>query len=137
MALDQAFDMSRLDELRKAVLAEATTAGMPGDRAMDVMLAVHELAVNAVCHGGGAGRARLAIVAGELHCLVSDAGPGSADGDTGGSGAAVAPPWVVRPGHGLWLVHNAADHVSVACGLSGSHVTVIFTLPGEACHAPE
>lgn len=128
MALDHAFDANTLHELRKAVLAEATTAGMPGDRAVDVMLAVHELAANAVCHGGGAGRARMSVVAGELHCLVSDAGPGSAAGDARGPGAG-AEPWVVRPGHGLWVVRNAADHFSVASGLGGSRVRAVFTLP--------
>lgn len=128
MALDQAFDFNTLHELRKAVLAEATTAGMPGDRAVDVMLVVHELAANAVCHGGGAGRARMRVSDGELHCMVSDAGPGSANGDARGRGAG-AEPWAVRPGHGLWMIHNAADHFSVASGSGGSRVTAVFTLP--------
>lgn len=131
MALDQAFDVHTLHELRKAVLAEATTAGMSGDRALDVMLAMHELAANAVCHGGGAGRALMSVVDGELRCLVSDAGPGSPNGDARGRGAD-ATSWAVRPGHGLWMVRNAADRFSVASGLGGSRVTAVFTLPGEA-----
>lgn len=128
MALDEAFDVNSLHELRKAVLAEAAAVGMSGDRASIVVLAVHELAANAVRHGGGAGRARMWVVAGELYCQVSDPGPASSDGDAGvGVGGTL--PWAVRPGHGLWLVRNAADHFSIASTLAGSNVTAVFVLP--------
>jgi anti-sigma regulatory factor (Ser/Thr protein kinase) len=66
-----------LPDLRNAVLAGAVAAGLPDDRAAEVTLAVHKLAANAVRHGGGAGRARMRVVAGQLQCQVSDAGPGS------------------------------------------------------------
>lgn len=128
MALDEAFDVNTLHELRKAVLAEAASVGMPGDRASEVVLAVHELAANAVRHGGGAGRARMWVVAGELYCQVSDPGPASSDGDAG-VGVGVTLPWTVRPCHGLWLVRNAADHFSVASTLAGSNATAVFILP--------
>jgi anti-sigma regulatory factor (Ser/Thr protein kinase) len=36
--------------LRTEVLALAGQAGLPDDRAGDVVLAVHELAANVVCH---------------------------------------------------------------------------------------
>jgi anti-sigma regulatory factor (Ser/Thr protein kinase) len=130
MALDQAFNANTLHVLREAVLVEAAAAGMPDDRATEVMLAVHELAANAVRHGGGTGQARMRVVAGELHCQVSDAGPGSADGDARRGDAGTIRPWPLQPGHGLWLVRNAADHVSMASGLGGSEVTAVFTLPG-------
>jgi anti-sigma regulatory factor (Ser/Thr protein kinase) len=130
MALDQTFDADTLADLRKAVLAVAAAVGMPDHRAAEVMLAVHELAANAVRHGAGAGRARLRVVGGELHCQVSDAGPGSLDGDAHGVSAGEAPSWPVKRGHGLWLVRNAADQVSIASGPSGSAVTVVFALSG-------
>jgi anti-sigma regulatory factor (Ser/Thr protein kinase) len=130
MALDQAFDANTLQELRKAVLAEATAAGMPDDRAADVVIAVHELAANAVRHGAGAGRLRMRVVAGELHCLVHDAGPASVDGHARRTGADTAWPWPVRPGCGLWLVKKVADRVSATAGLGGSRITAIFALPG-------
>jgi anti-sigma regulatory factor (Ser/Thr protein kinase) len=129
-AFNQAFSADTLAGLRKSVLAEAEAAGMPGGRAGEVMLAVHELAANAVCHGGGAGLAQMRVVAGELHCQVSDAGPGSVDGDARRGGASQAGPWPVEPGHGLWLVHKVADRLSMACGLGGSRVTAVFALPG-------
>ena len=129
MTLDQAFDVKTLHELRAAVRAEAGVAGLSDDRAAEVMLAVHELAANAVRHGGGAGRVRIRVVAGELHCKVSDAGPDSTDGDVRRGSADAVWPWLSRHGHGLWLVQNAADHVSVVSGLGGTEVTAVFVLP--------
>jgi hypothetical protein len=51
--LDREFGANALAGLREAVLGCATACGMAEDRAIDVMLVVHELAANAVCHGAG------------------------------------------------------------------------------------
>ena len=141
MALDRAFDAETLPDLRKEVLAQAAAAGMVADRAADVMLAVHELAANAVRHGAGAGRLAMRVRDGRLECEVSDAGPPRVDGqrvdgqgvDGPGSRAAraTARPWPVQRGHGLWLVQAAADQVSVARGSAGNRVTAVFNLPGR------
>jgi hypothetical protein len=44
--------------------------GMPEGRALDVMLAVHELAANAIEHGGGTGRLRMSVTNQELICRI-------------------------------------------------------------------
>lgn len=140
--LDREFDTGALAGLRQAVLGYATACGMPGDRAIDVMLAVHELATNAVRHGPGHGRLRLHVTASTLHCEVSDPGPSSRDArapdSTSGQppGAPGAMPWPVEQGHGLWLVHQAADHLRVTCGPHGTLITVLFTLPAAAARPP-
>ena len=121
--LDREFDTGALAGLRQAVLDYATACGMPGDRAIDVMLAVHELAANAVRHGPGHGRLRLYVTGSTLHCEVSDPGPSSRDG------RAVVP-WPVEQGHGLWLVRTTGDHLRVSSGPHGSLITVVFTWPG-------
>ena len=128
--LDLAFDGDTLSDLRKAVLAVAVAAGLPGERADEVMFVVHELAANAVRHGGGAGRALLNVTAGYLSCQVSDTGPGSPAGRARSDGGDPGVPWPFRSGHGLWLVRNVADHLSVQAGPHGSEVTVAFRLPG-------
>jgi anti-sigma regulatory factor (Ser/Thr protein kinase) len=128
MALNCAFDASTLPSLRRAVLAEAAAAGMPGDQAADVMLVVHELAANAVRHGPGAGQLDMRVRDGRLHCRVSDAGAPGVDGQ--GPGRAAARPWPVQHGHGLWVVQVTADQVSVARGPAGAQVTAVFPLPG-------
>ena len=132
--LDLAFDAGTLSDLRKAVRAVAVAAGLPGERADEVMFAVHELAANAVRHGGGAGRAWLDVTAGYLNCRVSDTGPGSPAGRARGDGGDPGAPWPFRPGHGLWLVRNVADHLSFQAGPYGREVTVAFRLPGPPGH---
>ncbi len=140
--LDRGFDTDALAGLREAVLSYATACGMQEDRAIDVMLAVHELAANAVRHGPGRGRLRMHITASTLHCEVSDPGPSSRNGRVpdGASGQAPgapgAMPWPVEEGHGLWLVRTAADHIRVTSGPHGSLITADFTLPAAAASPP-
>jgi anti-sigma regulatory factor (Ser/Thr protein kinase) len=138
--LDREFDTGALAGLREAVLGYATACGMAGDRAIDVMLAVHELAANAVRHGPGHGRLRIHVTASTLHGEVSDPGLPSRDGrvpDGADGQAPGAVPWPVEQGHGLWLVHTLADHVRVTSGPHGSLITVVFTLPAAAAPAPQ
>lgn len=116
--LNREFDAATLAGLRDAVLAFAAAHGMSRARATDVMLAVHELAANAVRHGPGHGRLRMRVTARTLRCEVSD--PGQADDD----------PWEVKEGHGLWLVGKTADHVSVSAGPEGCRITMRFALAG-------
>lgn len=116
--LDREFNAATLAGLRDAVLAFAGARGMSRGRATDVMLAVHELAANAVRHGPGHGRLRMRVTARTLRCEVSD--PGQAGDDQ----------WEVKEGHGLWLVGKTADHVSVTSGPEGSRITVRFALTG-------
>jgi anti-sigma regulatory factor (Ser/Thr protein kinase) len=133
--LDQEFDTDALAGLREAVLGYATACGMARDRAIDVMLAVHELAANAVRHGPGHGRLRVHVTASTLRCEVSDTGLSSRDGrvpDGAGRQAPGAVPWPVEEGHGLWLVDTLADHVRLTSGPHGSLITVVFTLPAAA-----
>lgn len=133
--LDQEFGETTLRVLRETVLAHATAAGMPEGRALDVMLAVHELAANAIKHGGGTGNLRMSVTHRELICQVSDPGWASSGllrSSTPGShlpgAAAQRSPWPYEPGHGLWLVRKVADQMSVNAGPAGSQVTVAFTM---------
>jgi anti-sigma regulatory factor (Ser/Thr protein kinase) len=140
--LDREFGTDALAGLRKAVLRCATACGMPKERAIDVMLAVHELAANAVRHGPGHGRLRMHVTASILRCEVSDPGPARRDGRAPGCTGARAPdapgaaPWPVEQGHGLWIVRKAADHLRITCGPHGSLITADFTLPATAAPPP-
>src|ERR1700722_12528560 len=72
--LDQAFDADSLYALRAAVAAHVTEAALAPGRADDLVIAVHELAANAVRHGAGHGRLRIWRSEAALLCEVSDDG---------------------------------------------------------------
>ena len=122
-ALDQAFDSDSLYSLRAAVAAHGSQAGLSEGRTRDLVLAVHELAANAVRHGAGQGRLRLWAADDAVRCEVTDQG---APGETDTADTADAARWQAEPGHGLWLVRQIADSASVQSGVSGTVAAVIF-----------
>ena len=122
--LDLAFDSGMLSIVRTRMHVHARRAGMPGDRVAEVVLAVHELAANAITHGGETGRLRVWDLAGALHCQVDDGDP-PAPGDPA---LASWPPELA--GHGLWVVRHIADQMQIARGPRGTRVTVTFNARG-------
>jgi anti-sigma regulatory factor (Ser/Thr protein kinase) len=129
--LEQAFDSGSLYVLRAAVAAHAAAAGLSRARVYNVVAAAHELAANAVRHGAGRGRLRLWADGAFLYCQVSDEGP-ARSGDHQPAGAA---DWRREDGHGLWVVGEVADHLSIDHGPAGTTATAAFALgspPGPA-----
>jgi anti-sigma regulatory factor (Ser/Thr protein kinase) len=91
-----------------------------------MVLAVHELAANAVCHGGGAGRLRVWNLAGALYCQVDD-GNSPASGQPEDSPGQAAPNSLpCEPGHGLWVVRQLADQMQSLSGQGGTSVLIRF-----------
>ena len=139
-AVDQTFDGDSLYTVRATVAAHASEAGIQEGRVRNVVLAVHELAANAVRHGAGQGRMRLWVTGDGIRCELTDAGAPSAgangDGDDQATGcrdaasAGAASPgaalWPVEHGHGLWLVRKIADQVSLESGPSGTVALASF-----------
>jgi anti-sigma regulatory factor (Ser/Thr protein kinase) len=121
--LDQAFDRDSLYALRAAVAAHAAEAGLPRQQVYDVVTAAHELAANAIRHGAGQGRLRLWADGRSLHCQVSDDGPAKRDAARPDVAA-----WQREHGHGLWIVDQVADRVSLDRDPAGTTITVTFTI---------
>jgi anti-sigma regulatory factor (Ser/Thr protein kinase) len=107
---------------------------------MDVVLAVHELAANAIRHGVGVGRLRVWNLVRELCCQVDDGDPprsesparhpaGSATSAADGHAKTLASSMSSAPGHGLWLARQVADRISMVSGPGGTRVIVAFNLP--------
>jgi len=120
LVLEQEFDVGSLYALRAAVAAHAAKAGLGRQRVYDVTAAAHELAANTVMHGAGQGLVRLWTSGQFLLCQVTE------DRDAG-----VAVPWPEEHGHGLWLVGQVADQLSIDHGPAGTTVTARFLLsPG-------
>ncbi len=122
--LDMTFAAGDLIRLRPAVAAYAAELGA-GRRGEDVVLIAHELASNAIRHGGGTGRLRLWRDDYRLLCRVSDTGPGLAD--VAGAGAEL-PSAQVPGGRGLWIARRLAA-VRIDSGPKGTVITAAMPLP--------
>src|SRR5579872_7396404 len=121
LLLDQEFDSGTLYALRAAVQAHTGQAGLSEDRTGEVVLAIHELAANAIAHGAGRGRLRMWDLTGSLSCEITDAGTlGTTDSSE------TADPWPTADGHGLWLVRQVADHLDLRSGPRGTTAVVTF-----------
>jgi anti-sigma regulatory factor (Ser/Thr protein kinase) len=115
------FDTWQLVEVRQAVARAARAAGCDRDRVEDLVLAVNEVATNAVEHGSG--DAHLALWTGPgahgLLCEVHDAGR-LADPLPG-----LRAPHPSDPrGRGLWIARQLCDLLHVWGDADGTHVRV-------------
>jgi anti-sigma regulatory factor (Ser/Thr protein kinase) len=133
-AVDLWFGNGDLAEVRDAVGAAATGAGLDAYRAKELTLAVHEIASNSVRHAGGTGRLRVwASVAGAegpaaVVCEVADSGRAAGP---------IADPMVGRErpatgldsGRGLWLANQLCDLVQLRTSAGGTVVRMHVLLP--------
>jgi len=116
------FSSANLAVLRSRVQDQARRAGVPEDRAREIVLAIHELAANAVRHGLGTGLLRIWRLPWALHCQVDDGEPPSGDKVPG-------PPLPAEPMHGLWVVRRVADRMQILSGPRGTRAAATFNLP--------
>jgi anti-sigma regulatory factor (Ser/Thr protein kinase) len=132
--VDLWFGNGDLAEVRDAVGAAGTAAGLDAYRAKELTLAVHEIASNVVRHAGGTGRLRVwATQAGvdgpaAVVCEVADSGRAAGP---------IADPMVGRErpatgldsGRGLWLANQLCDLVQLRTSASGTVVRMHVLLP--------
>ena len=113
------FGQGDLSRLRAFVAGRAERAGLEGDAASGVVLAVSEIASNSIRHGGGHGELRAWTEGRSLVCEISDRGH-------------ITSPLVgrVRPapdaggGAGLWLANQLCDLVQISSSARGTVVRV-------------
>jgi len=97
-----------LPEIRRA--AQGVLAGIAGEVAADVLLALHEAVANAIRHGsGGGGPIRVALVvrSGWIEMAVQDHGPAPRLPRL----PADSPTPLANGGRGLWLILHLVDEV--------------------------
>jgi anti-sigma regulatory factor (Ser/Thr protein kinase) len=73
--LDTVFGWSDLGQLRRLVAVRCVSAGLSGPGVEDFVLAIHEIAANAIMHAGASGRLILRRTANGLRCLIADTAP--------------------------------------------------------------
>jgi anti-sigma regulatory factor (Ser/Thr protein kinase) len=108
---------TKLSRVRALVTSRAEQAGLPPNRAADLVLAASEVAANTVCHTLGDGTLTIWHDAREIVCEFRDSGvitdplagrrrplPGSSSG------------------HGLWLVNQVCDLVELRSGERGTTI---------------
>ena len=139
--LDVVFGWADFARLRRQVAAQCADAGLTGTRLDDFVLAVHEIAANAIVHAGAGGRLILRRAASGLRCLVADTvpkgmvscpAPRSADmRETAAASVAEAEPGGpigADSGRGLWLAATLADELSITSGPDSTIVSLYIRL---------
>ncbi|GGY09346.1 hypothetical protein GCM10010358_72750 [Streptomyces minutiscleroticus] len=124
MVLKTFFAASDLAKLRRQVARHARTAGLCPARLDEFVLAVNEIATNAVVHGGGRGHLELNRTDAALRCTIVDQGPGLAHPDP----CAPHPPGEEEGGRGLQLARAFVDDLTLTNGAAGTTVTLIVLL---------
>ncbi|GAA3207040.1 ATP-binding protein [Nonomuraea helvata] len=113
------FGLPDLPQVRQFAEEEARCAGMPEEAVGDFVIAVNEVATNAVTHGADRALLRTWLVNGDLVVEVHDDGmwkPGPLPGAVGGMG--------------LWVARLLASDLTLRVGNDdGSTVTMRF--PGK------
>jgi anti-sigma regulatory factor (Ser/Thr protein kinase) len=152
--LDTVFGWSDLGPLRRLVTARCTAAGLSGPQVDDFVLAIHEIAANAIMHAGAGGRLILRRTGAGLRCLITDtapviptiplasppldnvrelrssgAGPGGGDLGVPDSLADARDrrerePAGAESGRGLWLAAQLADELSITTGPDSTVVSL-------------
>jgi hypothetical protein len=107
----------------------AVQAGLRGRRAGDFLIAVNQIASNAVCRGSPAARLKLQVAGGAVALAEV----------RGGRRPPPGPPAAPAPGGlatGLQVARRVCDEVTIRHGPKGSTVTLCMSLPGPAGARP-
>jgi len=123
------FDRTSLGHLRGELTVCGASNGLTDLNLSNFVLAINEIATNAVRHGGGTGRLALWRQADELWCEIVDTGGGIPSGRVNGFHRP-------QPGHiggwGLWLARHICASVDIETGLGGTRVVLRYPIPPPA-----
>jgi len=112
-----------LAHVRAFAAARARRAGLPADRARDLVIAVSELAANTWRHTDGGGTLHIWAADGEVLCQVHDGGH---VGDPLAGRRRPIPE--AGRGHGLWVVNQLCDLAELRTASTGTTIRLHFRL---------
>ncbi|MBP2702196.1 ATP-binding protein [Microbispora sp. RL4-1S] len=122
---ERTFSLADLPDVREFAAAEARRRGMAEGALDDFLVALNEVATNAVTHGSTKARLRMRVDGGQLVVTVHDDGrdwrPDTEPGVT-------PPPHNATSGMGLWVARLLAADIRVTTGQDGTNVTMRFLL---------
>lgn len=113
-----------LSAVRAVVERCALEAGLAETRAIDLVLAVSEVAANTVRHARSPGKLDIWHDANEIVCQIQDKGT-----ITDPLAGRRTPAPDALGGHGLWLVHQVCDRVELRSDESGTTIRLHMALP--------
>lgn len=115
------FTAEDIVELRRAVTRLAEDNGLADVALYRFVVAVHEIVVNAIRHGGGHGRLEMWRADANLFCRISDHGRGMP------TERGLARPAIdATTGRGLWLARRPCE---VTTSSDGTGTTITLTCP--------
>jgi anti-sigma regulatory factor (Ser/Thr protein kinase) len=113
-----------LAAVRAVVYRYAMQAGLPESRAIDLVLAVSEVAANTVRHARSPGSLKIWYDTEEIVCQIQDEGV-IADPLAGHR----RPSLEAGGGHGLWIVNQVCDEVELRSDETGTTIRLHMDLP--------
>ncbi len=113
-----------LAAIRAVVHGYAIKAGLTEARAIDLVLAVSEVAANTVRHAKSPGSLQLWHDAHEIVCQLHDEGK-----ITDPLAGRRAPSLDANGGHWLWIVNEVCDQVDLRSDETGTTIRLHMTLP--------
>jgi anti-sigma regulatory factor (Ser/Thr protein kinase) len=113
-----------LAAIRAVVHRYARLAGLTEARAIDLVLAVSEVAANTVRHARSPGCLKIWYDAREIICQIEDEGVIS-DPLAGQR----RPSLDAMGGHGLWIVYQVCDRVEIDSGENGTTIRLHMSIP--------
>ena len=108
-------------------LPDSAKAGLTEARAIDLVLAVSEVAANTIKHAKSPGSLKIWYDDSEIVCQIHDEGV-ITDPLTGHR----RPSLEAQGGHGLWIVNQVCDQVELRSDESGTTIRLHMNLPGAS-----
>jgi anti-sigma regulatory factor (Ser/Thr protein kinase) len=115
-----------LASIRVIVQRYAMKAGLSEARAIDLVLAVSEVAANTVRHAKSPGNLQIWYDAYEIVCQLHDEGM-----ITDPLAGQRQPSLEARGGHGLWIVNEVCDRVELRSDETGTTIRLHMNLPAS------
>jgi len=113
-----------LAAVRAVVYRYARQAGLPESRAIDLVLAVSEVAANTVRHAKSPGSLKIWYDTKEIVCQIQDEGT-----ITDPLAGRRQPSLEAMGGHGLWIVNQVCDEVEMRSDETGTTIRLHMDLP--------